>query len=57
MNRIKDDRQPYLIICVFLFVNDGLSHFGNDFDIMTMMRIFVKLALLISAVQPEVEKS
>ena len=57
MNRIKDDRQPYLIICVFLFVNDGLSHFGNDFDIMTMITIIVKLALLISAVQPEVEKS
>ena len=35
------------ITCVFLFVNDDLTHFGNDFDIMTVMTITVKLALLI----------
>ena len=57
MNRIKDDRQPYHYLCCFLFVNDDLTHFGNNFDIKTMMTITVEFLFLISAVLPEVEKS
>ena len=57
MNRIKDDRQPYHYLCCFFFVNDDLTHFGNNFDIKTMMTITVEFLFLISAVLPEVEKS